>query len=103
MPADPGLQPERTHLAWRRTALTLTGVTALAVRLTIGRGVLGALLAALLLLGWATAIGLGHRRVRAFPTPLRAGRTLPVTALVVAGYAVIGVVLVLTGVGPTGP
>jgi uncharacterized membrane protein YidH (DUF202 family) len=95
---DPGLQAERTRLAWRRTALTLTGVTLLTLRLSFGRGAVGALLAAVALLGWTAVVGVGYRRI----TRIRAcaaGPALPVSALVIAGYAVIGMLLVLTGLG----
>lgn len=33
---DPGLQPERTALAWQRTALSLTGAAFIVGRLTAG-------------------------------------------------------------------
>ncbi|SDX90240.1 protein of unknown function [Micromonospora pattaloongensis] len=100
MPRDPGLQPERTRLAWRRSALALTGVTVLALRLAITRGTLGALLAAATLLGWATLVVVGSRRIAALRTPVATGPTVPLAALLVAGFAVIGLVLVVTGVGP---
>ncbi|MEV1286434.1 DUF202 domain-containing protein [Micromonospora sp. NPDC049679] len=99
MTRDPGLQAERTRLAWRRTALTLTAVTVLTLRLSFGRGAVGALLAAAALLGWAAVVGVGHRRIKAMATCASAGRALPLSALVIAGYAAIGTLLVITGLG----
>jgi uncharacterized membrane protein YidH (DUF202 family) len=63
---DPGLQPERTLLAWRRTCLAFVLASAVAVRFTVEIagpiavviGVLGALLA----LGAYVGV---HRRYRA--------------------------------------
>ncbi len=43
---DPGLQPERTALAWQRTALSMAAAVLIVVRLTVGS--LGALALAVL-------------------------------------------------------
>lgn len=54
-PRDPGLQPERTALAWQRSALSLAGASAIVARLTFDT------------VGWAAlfvlATGLGHSAV----------------------------------------
>ncbi|MEU7590813.1 DUF202 domain-containing protein [Micromonospora sp. NPDC049230] len=94
---DSGLQPERTRLAWRRTLLTVTVVTALAVRLASADGPTGAVLAgvvvllwgALLVLCWPRGIGTGPART--------GGRTLPLVAVGTVGIALLGVLLVLRG------
>lgn len=52
---DPGLQPERTALAWQRSALSLAGVSAVVARLTYG--VVGPLAVVVL------ATGLAHTAV----------------------------------------
>ena len=54
-PRDPGLQPERTALAWQRSALALAGATIVVGRLTFGT--VGAI--ALLVV----ALGVGHAAV----------------------------------------
>ncbi|WP_236239632.1 DUF202 domain-containing protein [Streptomyces sp. CC228A] len=64
---DPGLQPERTRLAWRRTTLSSTVVAVLAARQALhdgatSAGLLGAWLS---LLVWAALLGVAHRRIRA--------------------------------------
>ena len=98
---DPGLQPERTRLAWRRTALALTAVALLAARLAV-HPVTPVRLAGLVAVTalWAVILAVGHHRVQALarPGPLAAAearRWLPTLALVVIGYAALGVLLVL--------
>jgi hypothetical protein len=96
---DHGLQPERTRLAWRRTALTATVVSILAARLAAGTrlttsGALGVAAVALL---WLTVVGICHRRINALATSgaIAAHRLPALLAAAVAGYAVLGVLLLV--------
>ncbi|MFF0475748.1 DUF202 domain-containing protein [Streptomyces sp. NPDC004284] len=96
---DPGLQPERTRLAWRRTTLSCTVVTVLAVKLTISdevteRGLTGLALSSLV---WVAFLAVAHRRIRS----LDAARPVPLShrgALLAAGctiaLAVFGVAMI---------
>ncbi|TDC38602.1 DUF202 domain-containing protein [Micromonospora sp. 15K316] len=96
-PRDPGLQPERTRLAWRRSALTLTVVTVLAVRQALSGDLGGLLLAGAALVGWGVTLPIYWRRgTGTGPAPLD-GRSLPAVALGAVALAVLGVVLVLRG------
>ncbi|NEA19618.1 DUF202 domain-containing protein, partial [Streptomyces halstedii] len=64
-PRDPGLQPERTRLAWRRTTLSCTVVALLAVRQVVRGGADAAALTGLAagLLAWLGFLRVAHRRV----------------------------------------
>ena len=94
---DPGLQPERTRLAWRRTALALTVVAVLAVRLALPGDPAGALIGVAAVLLWGAVLVLCWRRGTGTGAARSGGRTLPLVALGVAGFAVLGVLLVLRG------
>ncbi|MGW1839242.1 DUF202 domain-containing protein [Streptomyces sp. NPDC002067] len=97
---DPGLQPERTRLAWRRTTLSCTVVVALAVRrLTQGTAPGAAATVAVALTGVAWLLfGLtAHRRMRALATGRPAAldaRCAGLAALCTVAVAVLGGVVV---------
>ena len=86
---DPGLQPERTRLAWRRTTLASTVVALLAVRQALHDGTTGAgvLAVALSLLAWLGFLVVAHRSVTGMSS--RAARPLsPRHALTAAACTV---------------
>ncbi|MDT0345420.1 DUF202 domain-containing protein [Streptomyces litchfieldiae] len=91
---DPGAQPERTRLAWRRTTLTFALVVVLAARGLVVEGghrgpeTVAVALAALL---WVAFLAVAHRRLRAL-TEARPG---PPEGRTVAGAAGIVVVAAL--------
>ncbi|WKX69531.1 DUF202 domain-containing protein [Streptomyces sp. XD-27] len=86
---DPGLQPERTRLAWRRTTLAYAVVCVLGVRhaLRAAPGPVPLLATALIALVWLGFLGAAHRRIRAMAAP-RPPALSARAAVVAAGCAV---------------
>lgn len=95
---DPGRQPERTRLAWRRTVLTVTIVALLAIRLaTQSSGAAPQLLAlAAVLAGWLVVLVVSWRRIAAMAAvePAAVRRAVPLTVLAALWFAGVGVALV---------
>jgi putative membrane protein len=100
---DPGLQPERTALAWRRTVLSLGLGALVALRLlppvlgvwSFAAGFAGMFLAGLI---WALAgrrARQTHTALLGSPQPLPDGRLPLLLTLVVAGAAVLGILYVV--------
>ena len=68
---DPGLQPERTRLAWRRTTLSGTVSAVLAVKTALhgGPSPAGLVACALCCALWLGFIYLAHLRIQALAAP----------------------------------
>jgi hypothetical protein len=99
---DPGLQPERTRLAWRRTTLSCTVVAVLAVRAALHRGsVTGYVVGLLACVPWLAFLALAQVRIRALASaPVSGPRRLParqaaLAALGTVALAVCAAVLVV--------
>ncbi|MER7801803.1 DUF202 domain-containing protein [Streptomyces parvulus] len=98
---DPGLQPERTRLAWRRTTLSGTVVAVLAAKSALqdGAGPSSVLAAALCCALWLAFLYIAHGRITGLAAAHRP-RTLPpphatAAALCTVAVAVCGAFLVL--------
>ncbi len=92
---DPGLQPERTRLAWRRTLLALTVVALAGMRLLPeALGPAGAVLPALALGAVAALWWLARRHNRRVDAALADERSLPGGAAVALLASTCGIVAV---------
>ncbi|MFF0163484.1 DUF202 domain-containing protein [Streptomyces sp. NPDC005263] len=98
---DPGLQPERTRLAWRRTTLSSTVAALLAMKTTLHNGASAASITVCALCGvlWLGFLLVAHRRIRVLsatssPTPALTPRHATTGALLTVALAVCAAALV---------
>lgn len=97
-PRDPGVQPERTRLAWRRTTLAFVVASVLLIRgvITQDGGPAAFAVAAVAALVWVLLLAVAQRRVRqlAASQPAEPGaRMVQTVFLCTVTLAVLGTVL----------
>ena len=70
---DPGLQPERTRLAWRRTTLSAAVAAVLAVKTALhgGAPVTGLAVCGVCVVLWVGFVFVAHRRIRGLASGAR--------------------------------
>ncbi|WP_405971207.1 DUF202 domain-containing protein [Streptomyces sp. NBC_00988] len=97
---DPGLQPERTRLAWRRTTLSSTVAAVLAVKAALHGGVQieGVIICALCCALWLGFLTVAHHRIRTLASggipPTLSPRHASAAVLCTVAVAVCAAVLV---------
>ncbi|MER6223968.1 DUF202 domain-containing protein [Streptomyces sp. 900105755] len=76
---DPGLQPERTRLAWRRTTLSATVAAVLAAKTALhgGASAPGVVACAACCVFWLGFLLVAHRRIRALAVTGRPATLTP--------------------------
>lgn len=102
---DPGLQPERTLLAWRRTCLSFAVGSLVAMRfaldalgpLAVVGGVLGAALSVLAYLLAATGYRRAHRSLTAQGALTRSGLPMLLATLAVLAIGAMGTAFLVHG------
>jgi hypothetical protein len=98
---DPGLQPERTRLAWRRTTLSSTATALLAMKTTLNGGLsaTGVTVCALCCALWLGFLLVAHRRIRTLSAtgspPALTARHATAGALLTVAVAVCAAALVV--------
>ncbi|MGV9755210.1 DUF202 domain-containing protein [Streptomyces tricolor] len=98
---DPGLQPERTRLAWRRTTLSGAVAAVLAVKTALhgGASATGVVVCALCCGLWLGLLRVAHHRIRALsagtPPAALAPRHATTAVLCAVAMAVCAAVLVV--------
>ncbi|WP_225822129.1 DUF202 domain-containing protein [Streptomyces naphthomycinicus] len=98
---DPGLQPERTRLAWRRTTLSAAVVAVLAVKTALHGGAsgTGVVLCAVCCGLWLGFLRVAHHRIRTLsagsPPPALTPRHATTAVLCAVAMAACAAVLVV--------